>query len=98
VVSTSFLQKQPDVAKRYIAAWNKAVKFINENPTEARKHLLKNTFTPEAVVDTVPLVGFKPVSELSEKDIQDFQRFIDFAAETKVLPEKADVRKALHRP
>ena len=97
VVSSSFLQKQPDVAKRYIAAWTKAVKFINENPAEARKSLLKNTFTPEAVVDTVPLVGFKPVNELAEKDIQDFQRFIDFASDTKVLPEKADVRKALHK-
>ena len=28
------------------------------NPAEARKHLLKNTFTPDDVVDTVPMIGY----------------------------------------
>lgn len=54
-LTTDFITNRPDVAKRYTAAWAKAVDFINKNPAEARKHLLKNTFTPPEVVDTVPI-------------------------------------------
>lgn len=54
-LTSDFIAKRPDVAKRFTAAWGKAVKFINENPGEARKHLVKNTFTPDDVVDTVPI-------------------------------------------
>ncbi len=50
--TTDFIKNRPDVAKRFAAAWGKAVEFINNNPAEARKHLLKNTFTPDDVVDT----------------------------------------------
>src|SRR5579862_190151 len=44
-----FIRKRPDVAKRFAAAWAKAIAFIKASPDEARKHLLKNTFTPENV-------------------------------------------------
>ena len=36
-----------------------------KNPQEARKHLAKNTLTPEEVVDTVPMVGYFMVAELT---------------------------------
>ncbi|HEY5131309.1 MAG TPA: ABC transporter substrate-binding protein, partial [Bradyrhizobium sp.] len=52
-LTSDFIKNRPDVAKRFTAAWEKAVKLINENPAEARKHLVKNTFTPDDVVDTV---------------------------------------------
>ncbi len=70
VISTDFLKNRPDVAKRYSAAWLKAVDFVNANPKEARKHLAKNTFTPDNVVDTVPLVKFTKVADLLNTDWQ----------------------------
>ena len=39
-------------------AWAKAVDFINTNPDEARKHLARNTFTPDDVVDMVSMLGY----------------------------------------
>ena len=48
-LTSDFIKNRPDVAKRFTAAWGKAVDLINNNPTEARKHLLKNTFTPDDV-------------------------------------------------
>lgn len=96
-LSTDFIKSRPDVAKRFTAGWAKAVKFINDSPDEARKHLAKNTFTPDDVVSTVPLVRFEMVSNLTAKDIADFQRFIDFSTKTGTLPEKVDVSKYLQK-
>ena len=41
-MTADFIQKRPDVAKRFAAAWAKAVAFINTNPDEART-LARNT-------------------------------------------------------
>jgi NitT/TauT family transport system substrate-binding protein len=94
-LTTDFIKSKPDVAKRFTAAWGKAVKFINDNPVEARKYLIKNTFTPDDVAATVPLVRFEMVSNLKPTDIADFQRFMDFSTKTGILPEKVDVSKFL---
>jgi len=74
-----------------------AIDFINANPNEARKQLAKNTFTPDAVVDTVPLVKFTNIKDLTAKDKADFQKFIDFSTSSGTLPEKVDVTKYLYR-
>jgi NitT/TauT family transport system substrate-binding protein len=94
-LSSDFIKSRPDVAKRFTAAWKKAVEFINTNPKEARKHLLKNTFTPEDVVDTVPMIRYYMAGDLTAKDKADFQKFIDFSTQTGTLPEKVDVAKFL---
>lgn len=94
-LTTDFIKSKPDVAKRFTAAWGKAVKFIGDNPDEARKYLIKNTFTPDDVAATVPLVRFEMVSDLRPSDIADFQRFIDFSTKSGILPEKVDVANFL---
>lgn len=94
-LTTDFIKSRPDVARRFTAAWEKAARFINENPQEARKHLVKNTFTPEDVVDTVPMVRYFMAKDLTDKDKAAFQKFIDFSAETGTLSEKVDVTKYL---
>ena len=94
-LTSDFIKSRPDVAKRFTAAWAKAVHLINTNPQEARKHLLKNTFTPEDVVDTVPMIRYYMAGDLTAKDKADFQKFIDFSVKMGTLPEKVDVTKYL---
>lgn len=96
VISSDFIKNRKDVAKRYTEAWLKAIDFIEANPKEARKYLAKNTFTPDSVVDTVPLVKFTKVADLTAKDKAEFQKFIDFSSENGILPEKVDVTKYLY--
>ena len=96
-LTSEFIKSRPDVAKRFAAAWAKAVHFINTNPVEARKHLLKNTFTPPDVVDTVPMIRYYMANELTSKDIALFQKFIDFSVKTGTLPEKVDVTKYIQK-
>lgn len=94
-MTSDFIKAKPDVAKRFTQAWGKAVAFINANPTEARKHLLKNTFTPDDVVDTVPMIRYFMAGDLTAKDKADYQKFIDFSVTTGTLSEKVDVTKYL---
>ena len=94
-LTSDFIKNRPDVAKRFTAAWEKAVRLINENPNEARKHLAKNTFTPDDVVDTVPMIRYFMTKDLTEKDKADYQKFIDFSVKSGTLTEKVDVTKYL---
>jgi NitT/TauT family transport system substrate-binding protein len=94
-LTSDFIKAKPDVARRFTAAWHKAMDLINTNPQEARKHLIKNTFTPDDVVDTVPMIRYFAPKDLTAKDKADFQKFIDFSVQTGTLSEKVDVNKYL---
>jgi NitT/TauT family transport system substrate-binding protein len=94
-LTTDFVKNRPDVARRYTAAWAKAVNLINTNPTEARKHLVKNTFTPPDVGDTVPMILYVMAKDLTAKDKADYQKFIDFSVKAGTLEKPVDVTKYL---
>lgn len=96
-LTSEFIKTRPDVAKRFTAAWAKAADFITKNPKEARQYLLKNTFTPADVVDTVPMIKYVMTKDLAAKDIAAYQKFIDFSVTTGTLPEKVDVTKYLQK-
>jgi NitT/TauT family transport system substrate-binding protein len=94
-LTSDFIRNRPDVARRFSLAWGKAVDLINNNPAEARKHLVKNTFTPDDVVDTVPMIRYFMANELTAKDKADFQKFIDFSVKSGTLEKPIDVTQYL---
>jgi NitT/TauT family transport system substrate-binding protein len=96
-MTSDFIQKRPEVAKRFAAAWRKAIDYINANPEEARKYLAKNTFTPDNVVDTVPMLGYIMVGDMTPKQLGELQKFADFGNSIGVVPEKLDVTKVLQK-
>ena len=91
--TTEFINQRPDVAKRFAAAWAKAIDFIKSNPAEARKHLAKNTLTPDDLVDKVPMLGYTMIKDMSPKQREYLQQFADFGTQIGVVPEKVDVAK-----
>ncbi len=90
-----FIRSRPAVARRFTVAWERAVRFVNEHPAEARRHLLRNTFTPADVVETVPMIRYFMVGDLTDRDRADLQRFIDFSTGTGTLPRRVDVTRYL---
>jgi NitT/TauT family transport system substrate-binding protein len=94
-LTSHFIATRPDVARRFAVAWGQAVNFINTQPDEARKYLVKNTLTPPDVAETVPMIRYYMVKDLTAKDNADFQKFIDFSVKTGTLPEKVEVSKYL---
>ena len=93
--TTEFITKRPDVAKRFAAAWAKAIVYINAHPAEARKHLAKNTLTPDNVVDSVPMLGYIMTKDMNARQLGYLQAFADFGTAIGVVPEKVDVKKYL---
>lgn len=91
--TTEFIEKRPDVAKRFAQAWAKAVDFIRTNPAEARKFLAKNTMTPDDLVDSIPMLGYTMVKDFTPAQVGYLQKFSDFGTEIGVVPEKIDVKK-----
>ena len=91
--TTEFINARPDVAKRFAAGWAKAIDYIRANPAAARKHLAKNTLTPDDLVDVVPMLGYTMTKDMSPKQREELQRFADFGVQIGVVPEKIDVSK-----
>jgi len=91
--TTEFINARPDVAKRFAAAWAKAIDYIRANPAAARKHLAKNTLTPEDLVDVVPMLGYTMTKDMTPKQREELQTFADFGVQIGVVPEKIDVSK-----
>lgn len=91
--SSDFIAKRPDVAKRFAAGWAKAVDYIRSNPADARKYLAKNTMTPDDLVDTVPMLGYTMVKDMTPAQLGYLQKFSDFGTDIGVVPEKLDVKK-----
>jgi NitT/TauT family transport system substrate-binding protein len=94
-LTSDFIKNRPDVARRFTAAWGKAVDLINNNPAEARKHLVKNTFTPDDVVETVPMIRYFMAKDLTAKDKADYQKFIDFSVKVGTLEKQVNVNDYL---
>src|SRR5882757_10042873 len=93
--TTEFINARPDVAKRFAAAWAKAIDYIRADPAAARKHLAKNTLTPEDLVDVVPMLGYTMTKDMSPKQREELQKFADFGTQIGVVPEKIDVSKVV---
>jgi NitT/TauT family transport system substrate-binding protein len=95
-VTTAFLKERPADAKKYIAAYARAVDFVRKNPTEVRRHIDGFTAIDESLVKEVPLSGFTLYDEFSASDIGYFQKFFDVFAERKIFSRRIDVKPLLY--
>ncbi len=95
-VTNAFLKDSPDLAKRYIAAYAKAVQWVRTSPEESRKHMDGFTAIEESLVKEVPLPGFTMYNEFSASDLGYFQKFFDVFTERKIFSRKLDVKSLLY--
>lgn len=93
-VSGRFLETRPDVARRYAAAWTRAIEAIRIDPG-TRAVLTSHLNTPADLAAVLPLQAFTPVAELSPADWADAQRFVDLAVAQGVVRGAIDVRSFL---
>lgn len=95
-VTTAFLKDKPDLARRYIAAYAKAVDWVRKSPDESRKHLDGFTAIEESLVKEVPLAGFTLYNEFKPSDIDYFQKFFDVFTERKIFSRRLEVKPLLY--
>lgn len=95
-VTTAFLKEQPELAKRYIAAYAKAVDWVRKNPDESRRHMDGFTAIEEALVKEVPLSGFTMYNEFKPSDIDYFQKFFDVFSDRKIFSRRLEVKPLIY--
>lgn len=91
----TLIQKRPEVAKRFAAAWYKALDQIETQPEKVRPLLTKYLSTPAEVASSVPLVKFLPVPKMTPENIADFQALVDFNVRIGLVPAPFDVKTEL---
>ena len=71
-IRKDFADANPEITKKVISAMNKAVKFVNSNPTEAKEMMKKYLHeSQQPFVDFYPDALYQPTTETSDKKFQD---------------------------
>jgi NitT/TauT family transport system substrate-binding protein len=95
-VTTTFLKERPADAKKYIAAYARAVDFVRKNPAEVRKHIDGFTAIDPSLVQEVPLAGFTLYNEFTASDLGYFQKFFDIFTERKIFSRAVPVKPLIY--
>ncbi len=89
------MKDHPEVAKKIVEIFARAVKEIQENPEEARKYLKGYTPLDDTTIAQAPILLFKMASELGPQEIQVVQTFYDLFLHEKVVDAKMDFQSLL---
>lgn len=93
-VSGRLLAEKPEVAARFARAWEKALADVRDDPS-VRAFLTSDLNVPDSVAADVPLAHFVMARDLTEKQIADFQKFIDTGVSFGVVNADVDARSLL---
>jgi NitT/TauT family transport system substrate-binding protein len=96
-LTTDFLKKYPEVAKKYIAAYARGIDLVRKNPAEARQFLKGYTAIEGALTGEVPLASYMLYSDFKPSDVAYFQKFYDLFTEKGIFEKKVIVDNLLYR-
>lgn len=96
-LTSSFIKADPARAKQVIDAYGAAVKFIQQQPDEARQYVAGYTGIEAALVKEVPLPGFVMYDQLTGSNLQWFQKFYDVFTERKIFSKPLQVESLIYR-
>jgi NitT/TauT family transport system substrate-binding protein len=96
-LTTEFLKKHPDVAKKYMAAYAKGVDLVRKTPAEARLFMKGYTAIEGALTAEVPLAAYMFYNEFKPADVAYFQKFYDLFTEKGIFEKKVVVDGLLYK-
>ncbi|WP_295545081.1 ABC transporter substrate-binding protein, partial [uncultured Pseudacidovorax sp.] len=96
-LTTDFIKKNPEVAKKYIAAYKRGVELVRNNPADARQYMKGYTAIEGALTNEVPLASYMLHDEFKPADIAYFQKFFDLFTEKGIFEKKVAVDGLLYR-
>ncbi|MEX1168313.1 MAG: ABC transporter substrate-binding protein [Hydrogenophaga sp.] len=96
-LSSEFIQKNPDVSKKYVAAYGKGVNFVRTKSAEARQYLKGYTAIEGALTSEVPLAAYTMYNEFTPADVAHFQKFFDLFSEKGIFSKRLMVDSMLYK-
>lgn len=96
-LTTEFLKKNPDVSKKYMAAYAKGVEFVRTKPDEARQYMKGYTAIEGPLTSEVPLAAYMLYNEFKPTDVAYFQKFFDLFTEKGIFDKKLVVADLIYK-
>ncbi|WP_298844969.1 ABC transporter substrate-binding protein [Clostridium sp.] len=89
-----FLEKYPDIAKKYLAVHQKSLQYMNDNKDETYKITASETkLTLPQVKSMYSLYDFNP--KITQKDISELTKTQDFLKENGMLTKTIDIKSLI---
>lgn len=96
-LTSEFIKKHPDVAKKFIAAYARGIELVRSKPGEARQFMKGYTAIEGALTAEVPLASYMLYSEFKPSDVAYFQKFYDLFTEKGIFDKKVVVDGLLYK-
>ena len=96
-LTTDFIKKNPDVAKKFIAAYTRGIELVRTKPAEARTFMKGYTAIEGALTSEVPLASYMLYNEFKPSDVAYFQKFYDLFTEKGIFDKKVLVDSLLYK-
>ncbi len=96
-LTSDFLSKHGDVAKKYMAAYRKGVDLVKQKPDEARPFLKGYTAIEGPLTSEVPMSDYLFSTDFKPADVAYFQKFYDLFTDKGVFERKVDVGGLLYK-
>ncbi|MFH8133207.1 ABC transporter substrate-binding protein [Pantoea osteomyelitidis] len=96
-LTSTFINADKTRAQKLADAYGEAVKFIQQQPDEARQYVAGYTSIDAALVKEVPLPGFVMYDQLNGENLQWFQKFYDVFTERKIFSKPLDVATLIYK-
>ncbi|MCV0438287.1 MAG: ABC transporter substrate-binding protein [Hydrogenophaga sp.] len=96
-LSSEFIKKNPEAAKKFVAAYGKGVNYVRTKAVEARQYLKGYTPIEGALTGEVPLAAYTMYSEFTPADVAHFQKFFDLFSEKGIFSSRLMVDSMLYK-
>ena len=96
-LTSDFIKANPEVTKKFVAAYARGVELIRRKPDEARPFLKGYTAIEGPLTGEVPMSSYMLWNEFKPADIAYFQKFYDLFTERGVFARKVDVGSLSYR-
>ena len=96
-LTTEFIKKNPEVSKKFIAAYAKGVELVRTRPEDARQYMKGYTAIEGALTAEVPLASYMLYHEFTPPAIGYFQKFYDLFTEKGIFEKKVLVEPLIYK-
>jgi len=96
-IAVSYLDQQPDTAKKVMAIFEKTIKEINSDPNNAKLHLKNYTPLDDTLIAVTPLPIFKYHTNISTTDTESLQKFFDIFQANGVIDNKVIAEQLIYK-
>lgn len=96
-MTSEFIQKNPEVTRRYIAAYRRGVDLVKTKPAEARPFLKGYTAIEGALTNEVPMADYMFSTDFKASDIAAFQKFFDLFSDRGIFSKRILIDSILYK-